>query len=372
MIVPELNGFITTLGGSQLKGYNVALPAILSVFCRPVSGVLADSIGRKPIMLFGALTSIICLITYSFIDALSIYLIIRTLHGFAIGFTPGSSMAFLADIIPEKNRGEGMGIVGVFFSTGMAIGPMMGSEIANRFSYNTMFYIATATTLISAIIMTVQKETVMERKKVEWTTKMFFDKDVLPPAIIVFLTTLPFGILLTLMPDQTTATGIGNKGLFFGVYIAFSVILRFLAGRASDRYGRVNILIIGASILVVSTLMIAHIDNELMFFLSAAVFGIGVGFYAPTTFAWCVDLADPENKGRAMATFYIALELAILSGGLITNFIYKDQTENIFSTYLFGFFTSVIALIYLIFYKLKIEPKYRLIKKESSLGKQEL
>ena len=53
-MIPELPDYLTSLGGSEYKGYIIWLFTLSAAISRPFSGRLADTIGRIPVMVFGA------------------------------------------------------------------------------------------------------------------------------------------------------------------------------------------------------------------------------------------------------------------------------------------------------------------------------
>ena len=50
--------------------------------------------------------------------------------------------------------------------------------------------------------------------------------------------------------------------------------------------------------------------------MAGAVYGLAYGIAQPALMAWCVDGAAPADRGRAMGTFYTALELGIAIGAM--------------------------------------------------------
>jgi hypothetical protein len=46
---------------------------------------------------------------------------------------------------------------------------------------------------------------------------------------------MAYGVILTLIPDWSHHLGIANKGLFFMVFTVTSLLIRFGAGKASDK-----------------------------------------------------------------------------------------------------------------------------------------
>ena len=86
MIIPELPDLITELGGPQYKGLIISLFTLTAAISRPFSGRLTDSIGRKPIMIFGAAVAVISSVTYMFIISVASFLFLRLFHGLSTGF----------------------------------------------------------------------------------------------------------------------------------------------------------------------------------------------------------------------------------------------------------------------------------------------
>ena len=64
LIMPDLNQFITNLGGKEQKGLVITLFTISAGLSRPFSGKLSDTIGRKKVIYIGAICSTIVAMLY--------------------------------------------------------------------------------------------------------------------------------------------------------------------------------------------------------------------------------------------------------------------------------------------------------------------
>jgi MFS family permease len=126
-----------------------------------------------------------------------------------------------------------------------------------------------------------------------------------------------------------------------------------MAGRWSDKNGREQVLTYGCWILLFAVLTIAFAQNIVILTISAVLFGISMGIISPISQAWTVDLCEEENRGKAIATMYIALEAGIGFGALLPTFIYQNKIENLTATFLFSMAVVSVALIYIILYKRK-------------------
>ncbi|ADR21660.1 MFS transporter [Marivirga tractuosa] len=352
MIIPMLPDYLTSLGGGEYKGLIIALFTITAGLSRPFSGKLADKIGRLPVMIFGAVVCFVAGLAYPFVSGVIAFFALRLLHGFSTGFTPTGNAAYVADIVPVNRRGEAMGIIGVAISIGTATGNAVGGYIGSAFPIDYVFYASAATALMSIIILAGMNETLADKVQFNFSLlklkkNEIIEKRVLVPAIYMALSVFSFGIVLTIMPDYSAHLGISNKGLFFAVFVLASLGVRIIAGKISDKIGRVKVLKVSSFLLAVAMVLIA-LSNSLISLMGAAiVFGFSMGMNSPTVFAWAIDLADNNKRGKALATLYIFLELGIGMGAFISGWVYSNAPANFKVTFYTGAAFAFLAFVYL-------------------------
>ena len=352
MIIPELPSYLSSLGGEDYKGLIISLFTLTAGLSRPFSGKLADKVGRIPVMIFGAVICFLVSLLYPLITSVAGFLLLRFVHGFSTGFTPTGTSAFVADIIPFNKRGEAMGIQSLFGSLGMAAGPALGGYIASEWGINPLFYASAFTAILSIVILLRLKETLEVREKLsiqhfKLNRHEIIEKRVLTPSLVLFLTVFSFGIILTIIPDYSEYLGIKNKGLFFAVFTLASLGIRIIAGKASDKYGRIPVMKAATLSMSISMLLIAMAETKGMLLFGGVIFGASVGMNSPTISAWTIDLSLDKFRGRALATMYIALEAGIGIGALASGFVFNNNTENFFLVFSLGTITSFLAFIYL-------------------------
>lgn len=356
MLIPELPSYLSSMGGAEYKGLIIALFTLTAGISRPFSGKLTDTLGRVPVMAIGSIVCFVCGFLYPVLGTVSGFLFLRLIHGFSTGFKPTATAAYVADIIPRQRWGEALGIHGLCFSTGMAIGPAIGSTITLYYSINILFYVSSLFALLSIVILMNMKETLAIKQR--FTLSVFklsrsdiFAMEVLPAAVVTFLSYLPYGVILTLIPDFSQYLGIANKGLFFMVFTLASLLIRFLAGKASDRYGRINVIKTGLALMAFALLLTAYAHTFTGLMLAAGAIGVATGVLSPAVNAWTIDLSFPEHRGKAMATMYIALEAGIGLGALLSGWYYRDVIARIPEIIYGSAGIVVLALLYMLFRK---------------------
>lgn len=352
MLIPELPAYLSQLGGAEYKGLIISLFTLTAGLSRPFSGKLTDTIGRKPVMLFGALVCVVCGFLYPVLLSVSGFLLLRLFHGFSTGFTPTAITTYVADITSKDRWGEALGIQSVFFSTGLALGPALGSFIKLQYSYNALFYGSSLMALLAMLLVYRTQETLQEQQSFRWsslkiTKNEILAIEVLPAAIVTFLTYVAFGVVLTLIPDWTDHLGIINKGTFFIYFTLSSVLVRFIAGKLSDRYGRLIMMKIGLLLLTLSLCCIAYYQHKTGLLLGATAYGLAMGVLSPAINAWTIDMSLPKQRGKAIATMFIALEVGIGLGALCSGWYYLDHTYRIPHVFYGCALLSLIGLGYL-------------------------
>lgn len=357
MLIPELPAYLSKLGGAEYIGLIIALFTLTAGLSRPFSGKLTDTIGRKPVIIIGVIVCIICGFLYPILSTVSGFLLLRLFHGFSTGFSPTAISAYVSDIIPSKRWGEALGIQGLFFSTGLALGPAIGSFIKLHYTFDVLFYSSSFMAFMAVVLVFNIKETLINKQEFKLSNLKISKKDILAkealsPALITFLAYSSFGIILTLIPDWSEHLGIGNKGLFFIVFTIASLCIRFLAGKFSDRYSRIPILILGLTLLFISLIVMGYFKTISGLLIGSIIYGLAIGVLSPTLNAWTVDLSFPEYRGRAIATMYIALEAGIGLGALFSGLFYQGNVIRVPIILYACSIAVLIAITYLLF-KLK-------------------
>jgi MFS family permease len=334
LIVPELNGYITKMGGAHLKGLIIGLFALAAMISRPLSGRMSDRIGRKSVMIIGALAGLLASFSYPFFHGVLAFLCLRFIHGFSAGFAPTGVTAQVADLVPPERRGEAMGILGMINNIGISLSPALGSEIyAQTQSYPWMFFAAGIAAVANVVMILFLKESLKNRHKM--STEIFkiqpvdvWDMKVSKQATIMLFYVLSLGTILTVAPDIVEQCGLEKKGYFFMWMTLASILTRLLTSRLSDRLGRRRVMLAGLFFVLGADIQMAFVNNLSGCFAAAVTFGIGTGLCSPSIFAWTVDKASKEAIGRAVSTLFIALEFGIFTGSVLSGFVYNSIFAN--------------------------------------------
>jgi MFS transporter, DHA1 family, multidrug resistance protein len=142
LVIPIIPFYMESMGaGGTELGLLVASYAVVRLIFGPMWGSLSDRIGRKPVLMVGVLGYGITMALFGLATQLWMLFAARILSGILSSATSPTTLAFISDSTPEKDRGQGMGILGAAIGIGTIFGPAMGGVLAGG-SYSLPFFIA--------------------------------------------------------------------------------------------------------------------------------------------------------------------------------------------------------------------------------------
>ncbi|MDL2231121.1 MFS transporter [Porphyromonadaceae bacterium OttesenSCG-928-L07] len=366
LLMPVLPFYLTevfqtdkTVAGLVLACYTLAALTI-----RPFSGYLLDSFARKPLYLFAFFIFTGVFAGYLLAGTLTLFTILRILHGFSFGTVTVSGNTIVIDIMPASRRGEGLGYYGLSNNIAMAVGPMTGLFLHDYYTFDTIFLYALASCTVGLIMATLVKTPVKPPVKRE---PISLDRFILlkgiPVGFVLLLLSIPYGMTTTYVAMYAHNIGItGGTGLFFTLMALGMATSRLFSGKQVDRGWITQVITFGMCLVCVCffTLSACHQimewDAQLgtyIFFGIALFLGIGFGTMFPAFNTMFVNLAPNNQRGTATSTYLtswdVGIGLGLVLGGYIAN------VSNFQSAYFIGACLTVVSMVWFVF---KITPYY--------------
>lgn len=153
IIIPLLPFYVEKFGGGGLEmGLLMAIFSTMQFIFSPIWGSLSDRIGRKPVLILGALGNALSLGLMGFATNYWILFAARGLSGVLSSATMPTAMAFISDNTDEARRGGGMGLVGAAFGVGMVLGPGIGG-LMSSISLRAPFFFAAGSSVLAMILI---------------------------------------------------------------------------------------------------------------------------------------------------------------------------------------------------------------------------
>jgi MFS family permease len=99
------------------------------------------------------------------------------------------------------------------------------------------------------------------------------------------------------------------------------MVAKPITGRASDRVGRIPVIVIGLMLCATALPLIFRSESLMAFVLVAPLLGLGVGAVTPVTDALIADLASARRLGAAMGVFGTIWDIGEAAGPVIAGFL---------------------------------------------------
>ena len=153
MVMPFISLYMTEKFNIDIieVGFGFTLYAIGSLFGNLIGGVITDKFGRKKSAIFGIIVSGLFSLTLIFINELLVLYIVIGIMGLVGSIGGPARGAILADILPEKQRAEGFGILRVVVNLSATIGPALGGFLASQ-NFDWLFIGDAISSVITAFI----------------------------------------------------------------------------------------------------------------------------------------------------------------------------------------------------------------------------
>ncbi|WP_338787203.1 MFS transporter [Metabacillus sp. FJAT-53654] len=330
MLYPTLPLFIKEIGGNESQvGLVMGVFMLSAVIIRPFVGWLLDRFGSRQFLIFGLLCFGTAMYLYNWIGGIFVLMVLRAFHGITWGFSTTSFLTGITDLIPTTRRGEGLGWAGMAMTLAMAIGPMFGLWLAQNFSYYSLFLYACGLAVV-ALCLTIGAK--IPEKPRESTGKIqLFERSVLPISISVFFLFIAYGGITTFIPLFADSINV-NSGTFFLVYAVTIILVRPIAGKLSDRYSEVIVIIPSLVVTILALIILSFSTNVLGMLISAVIYGIGFGSSQPALQAATIRLVSPNRTGIANASFSTATDLGIGLGAIILGWVSQYASYQVLFT----------------------------------------
>ncbi|XP_050546290.1 major facilitator superfamily domain-containing protein 10 [Daktulosphaira vitifoliae] len=128
-VFQNLVGIPDRFNGVLFGGVLGSLFSFLQFASSPILGGISDVYGRKPVLILCLIGILFSYIIWSRATTFSLFIWARVIGGLSKG-NVSLSMAIVTDVYSKEKRGRGMAMIGIAFSIGFVLGPMIGAAYA--------------------------------------------------------------------------------------------------------------------------------------------------------------------------------------------------------------------------------------------------
>ena len=329
LVTPLITGFTESIGASAaLMGLVGGLMNLVSLFCRPAAGNLADRISKYKLSFIGAVFMTLACVGYIFAPNEIVVVISRIVNGFGFACCSVCMATWMSNMLPKEKIGSGMGFYGTMNALAMAVAPAIGVSAYQALGYRVSFVIALVFSV--SIIVVIQfigdkgePEEITVAADTESRRIQLIDVKVIPIALIIMLFAIPYCATQSFLVTYAEVRGLHiSVSMFFPAYAAVLIILRLSLRNLFDKLPFQVFLLASALSELMAILLLTVMNNNVTMLLASCFLAGGYGVMSSVCQSTAILLAGKEKRGLANSTYYIGLDLGMTLGPFIGGLLY--------------------------------------------------
>jgi DHA1 family multidrug resistance protein-like MFS transporter len=333
------------------------------LFSSPL-GWLSDTVGRKPVMVGGAIVYTVALLLFTTTTDPYWFILFRLLEGMGTAAFGPAAQAFVADITTEENRSKAYGFLTTAQFGGLIVGPALAAPLytlggGGTSGFYAIFYFGAvlAAIALTAIIFLVREPAALKTRRTQrrrereahegWRATLRRYRAIFTPPIpafvlIAFTSHYAMGAWDVVWSLYLSHLG-ASKTYISMTWVAFSVpmLLSFVGGMFADRYSRFWLFIVGYALSSLAWMFYGISTNLVALIVVNVLEGFAIAFSYPAKQGFLIQVSPKRWLGTVTGVEATSMQLAGLLGSLTAPLMYARISGRVLT---FAGIISVIGL----------------------------
>jgi MFS family permease len=317
---PIFSLFATNLGASLgVLGLVTSVLGLARLASAVPAGLVSDRMGPKTVLVAGMVLYAISFGLYALAPAPGWLVVPRILQGVAMVSTFPTGIAYIGDIIEERDRAGAIGLYTAAMGSGFAVGPLIGTWAGSMAGYPAAYAAGGVIAITGAVFGALRLVGKKPASPADRQSRRFVDRTALAlllrhPAIVmacvanIAMTVSQTGAVFTYFPVYARNVGIGT--LTIGTIFAWRALASAtgrvpmgpLSGRLPAAWTLVAVLLVEAGI----DFFMARTSSPLALTLLLVLEGIGFGIFLVTSQAAVAAASGAASRGAAVGIYWMA------------------------------------------------------------------
>ena len=328
--------------GMTQAGILLGMSSLFGLIGSTIGGALTDKFGRKQLILFGLIFSAVSTLGFGLVNEFSVLFPLMVVVGLLSSVAHPAHDAMIADILPEKQRQEGFGILRVVGNLSWIIGPTIGGFVANI----NFFYLFVIDSVISCIVAAIIFRAIPETKPEPHAHEQHesFLQTLSGYRVVLkdfaFMGFMVAGMLMLIVYQQMYGSlsvylrdnhGINPSGYgFLMTTSAITVVFfQFWVSRTIKYRPPFLMMAFGTVFYMIGFALFGVVTAYFLFALNIVIITIGEMIVVPMSQAIATNFAPETMRGRYMAIFGLSWAVPSTIGPGAAGYILDNYNPNL-------------------------------------------
>ena len=340
LATPLMAGFSESLGASgAMMGVIAGMMNVVSLFCRPVAGNLADRASKRLLVGIGSALYLVSSVWYALATNTASLVVARMVNGVGFACCSVCLATWMSLLLPIRHMGAGMGLYGTMNALAMAIGPAIGIKAQQLIGYRHAFLISTAMAVLMVVAVLFVKNggrPVSAGGAVAATgtsaaaprrlsIRSIVEPRVVPLSLVFMLFAIPYFATQSFLVTYAGARRLSVEvSLFFPCYAIALLIMRIAFRDWFDRKSFRFFFALCSAFMLGTLLCFDVMTNNAVLVCGAILMAASYGIMSSVTQAQAVIIAGKQRSGIANSTYYAGIDLGMSLGPIIGGLLYGN------------------------------------------------
>lgn len=316
-LLPTAPFQILALGGGQGEaGLFLGLLTYASAFSAPLTGAIADRIGKRRMLLVTSLVIAGLSACYAVAPGYQWMLGLVLVHGVFWSGLLTASGAYVTDLLPATRRTEGLGYWGFASILAVAVAPSVGLWVFGRGGWTLVCAEATVLHVVMALIAWRLPADRPHTATQPLHLSTLIEWRVLLLGGTLFLYAFSYGGITSfaaLYADQLSLT---PRALYFTMFSLTIIVTRPFIARYADLTDHRRVIVVCLLLVAAGMAVMSMVTSRSHLLLSAVLFGTGFGSAYPVMVSALMKRVPASRRGATFGALIGAFDTGIGSGSI--------------------------------------------------------
>jgi len=330
----------------EMAGFYLSLAGIINLPASLIGGKLADSFGRKKVILFFDGLAIVLYLIAGWMQPSMDLVYVVILAGSAMTTAGPAHDSLIADLTTPANRSGAYALSYLGWNIGFAVGPVMGGLLYQH--HLSWVFIGDALTAFLALLLilffinetihTTHEEIQDEERRLERREEGSIFQVLIKRPILIYFAIIMFGYNFTysqwsfMLPMQTMEKFPANGAQYFGFVAGFNglIVMIFtpIVTKLSEKLSHLRRAVIGGILYAIGFGMLGVLNSLFFLFVWAFVFTLGEIILAISVTPFIANHTPASHRGRMSSIIPMLSGLGFTLGplgmGKLLNYVSID------------------------------------------------